>query len=222
MDQIGPIREGAHERNREPVTRRLAQPNLILHIVRQMGKRVTLCHAALVGNLLIASGKRNRLEAEEADGFGIVERELNDTANLLVVDAVDDRRNWNDLHAGVMQVVNGLELYVEQIADFAVRIRGVSDAIELEINITQASFCGLAANLFTLCELNAITGGLHRVVANLARIGDRVEEVRRKRGLATRELHGHLTTRLDRDRVVEHGLDLVPGKFVDESNLVGV
>ena len=36
MDQIGPIGEGAHERDREPVARRLAESNLTLHVVRQV------------------------------------------------------------------------------------------------------------------------------------------------------------------------------------------
>ena len=42
VDQIGPIGEGAHEGNREPVADRLAQAGLILDVVRQVRKRVAL------------------------------------------------------------------------------------------------------------------------------------------------------------------------------------
>ena len=140
----------------------------------EVRQRVALRHAALIGNLLVASGERNRLEAEKADGFGIVEGELDDAANLLVVDAVDDRGYRNNLDAGVMQVVDGFELYVEEIADLTVRIRGIPDAIELEINVAESRFCGLTAELFALGELNAVARGLHRVVADFARIGHSV------------------------------------------------
>jgi len=56
--------------------------------------------------------------------------------------------------------------------------------------------------------------GLHGVVSDFARVANGIEEVGRQRGLAAGELHAHLTTRLDRDRVVEHGLDFFPMQFV--------
>ena len=37
-----------------------------------------------------------------------------------------------------------------------------------------------------------------------------------------RELHRHLTTRLDGDRVIEHGLDFFPRQFVDVAHLIRV
>ena len=73
-----------------------------------------------------------------------------------------------------------------------------------------------------LRELNAVGGGLHRVVTDLAGVGDGIKEVGRQRGLAAGELNAHLPPRLDGDGVVEHGLDLVPRKLVDEADLVGV
>ena len=42
------------------------------------------------------------------------------------------------------------------------------------------------------------------------------------RRLSARELHRHLPPRLDRNRVVEHGLDLFPAQFVHEPDLIGV
>src|SRR5437016_14542385 len=111
----------------------------------QMAKRIALRLSAFVGNLFIASGKRNRLEAEEADGLGIIERELDNAAYLLIVDAVHDGGDSNDIYTSFMQVMDGTKLHVKQIANLAVRIRSVADPIKLQVSKAQASFSGLAA-----------------------------------------------------------------------------
>ena len=82
---------------------------------------------------------------EEADLLGIVERELDDAADLLVVDAVDDGRHGDDVDAGFVQVVDGLQLYVEQVADLAVRVGSVADAVELEVDVAETGFGSGAA-----------------------------------------------------------------------------
>ena len=210
------------EADGEPVAGRLADAGLVLDVVREVRERVALRFAAVVADFLVAAGEGNGLEAEEVDLLGVVEGELDDVANLLVVDAVDDRRHGNDVDAGFVQVVDGLELHIKEVADLAVRVGGVADAVELEVGVTQTCFgCG-AAELLRLGELDAVGRGLDGLVTDLAGVGDRVKEVGRERGLAAGELDRHLTTRLDGDRVVEHGLDVVPRQFVDEANLVGV
>ena len=131
--------------------------------------------------------KRNRLEAEEGDLLRIVERELDDAAHLLVVDAVDDRDHRHDVHAGFVQVLDRPQLHVEQIADLAVRVGRVADAVELQIGIAQAGFGSRAANLLALGELDAVGGRLHGVVADLARVSDGVQEVRATASARRRE-----------------------------------
>ena len=121
-----------------------------------------------------------------------------------------------------MQVVDGLQLHVEQVADFAVGVGGVADAVELQIRITHAGFDCLLGELETLGEFNSVGRGLHAVVSDFAGVADGVQEVRRQRRLAAGELHAHLATRLDGDGVVEHRLDFFPGQFVHEADLVGV
>ena len=76
VNQIGPVREGAHERDREPVAGRLAHANLVLHVVRQVRKRVALRCPAFRGNLFVAARKRNRLEGKERNLLRVIEREL--------------------------------------------------------------------------------------------------------------------------------------------------
>ena len=90
VDQIGEIGERAHEGDREPVAGGLAQPGLILHVVRQVRERVALGFAAIVRDGFVAAGEGNRLEAQERNLLGIVEREANHRAHLLIIDAVDD------------------------------------------------------------------------------------------------------------------------------------
>src|SRR5271165_5321171 len=222
VNQVGPIGEGAHERNGEPVAGGLAQSGLALHVVREVRERVALRVTALVGDFFVAAGERNRLERQERDSFGVVERELNDASDLFVVEVVDDGDHRHDLDAGPVQVLNGLQLHIEQIADEAVRVGSVADAVELQVGVAQSGFGSLLGELKTLGELDAVGSGLHAVVSNLARVSDGVEEVGRQRRLTPGELYGHLAPRLDGDGVVQHGLDFVPGKFVNETNLVSV
>ena len=173
VDQIGPVGEGGHEGDREPVADRLAEADLILHVVREMRQRVALRGAALGGDVFIAAREADRLEAEERNLLRIVERELNDVADLLVVDAVDDGDDRHDIDTRVVQVLDGAQLHVEQVSDQTVRVGFVADAVELQIGVAQSGFGGLAAELGALGELDAVGGGLHAVVADLAGVAAR-------------------------------------------------
>ncbi len=101
-------------------------------------------------------------------------------------------------------------------------IRIVANAIELEINVTQASLGCLTTELFALCELNSVSRSLYGVVTNFACVSNSFDEMWRNRRLSPRQLNGHLSPRLDRDRVVKNLLNLVHSKFVYKTNLVGV
>ena len=179
VNQIRKISKGAHQRKREPIARRLSDAHLVLHVVSQVRKRVTLLQTALLGDLFVATGKRNRLERKERNLLRIVERETNDRTNLVVVDAVDQRRNEHDLNACFVQVVDRPHLHVKQVADLAVAVGVVADSVKLEINVTQSGFSSFAAELFALGELNSVGRRLHTVVTNLARV---LESTSRKCG----------------------------------------
>src|SRR5271156_3182265 len=105
-----------------------------------MRERVTLRGAAIIGDGFVASGEGNRLKTEKTDLLGIVERELNDASDLLVVNAVDNGHHRDNLAAGFVQVVDRFQLYVKQIADSAMIIGCVSDAIELQIGVSHSGF----------------------------------------------------------------------------------
>ena len=184
MDEVGPVGEGADERNREPVPNRFAEADLILHVVREVRERVALRRPPFVRNLLVAPGERHRLERQEVDLLWIVEGELDDPADLLVVHAVDDGRDRNDVDAGRMQVLNRPQLDVEQVADQAVRIGGVANPVELQVRVTEARLESRAGEIGTLRELDSVRRRLHAAVANLLRVAHGVQEVRRHRRLA--------------------------------------
>ena len=193
VDEVGPVGEGGHEGDGEPVAGGLAEAGLVLDVVREVREGVALRLAALVGDVFVAAGEADRLEGEEVDLLRVVERELDDAANLLVVDAVDDGGDGDDVDAGLVQVVDGLELHVERVADLAVRVGGVADAVELQVGVAETGFSGGLGELLGLGELDAVGRGLHGVVTDLAGVGDGVEEVGGERGLAAGELDAHLT-----------------------------
>src|SRR5438874_5117443 len=104
MHQIGPVAEGGHERNREPVALGFAKAGLTFYVVGEMRKRVALRFAAIVGDGFVAASEADRLERQEADLLRIIQRELNDATDLLVVNAVDNCHHRNNFNASSMQV----------------------------------------------------------------------------------------------------------------------
>ena len=105
-----------------------------------------------------------------------------------------------------MHVLDGAQLHVEQVADLAMAVGVVADAVELQVGVAQARFERLLAEILALGELDAVGRRLHAVVAELARVANGVEEIRRHGRFAAGELHRHLAARLDLDGVVENFL----------------
>src|SRR5262249_20084804 len=184
VDEVGPIGKGAHERDRKPVANGLAKPRLVLHIVSHVGQGVPLRLTAFVSDLLVTSGEGNRLEREELNLLRIVERELNDASDLLVVNAVDDRGNGNDIYAGLVKVLDCSQLDVKKVSNLAVLVSRVADSVKLKIGVTEPCFCCLFAELGALGELDSVCGRLHAVVADLSAVTNRIQEERRHRRFA--------------------------------------
>ncbi len=129
--------------------------------MRQVAQRVALRGAPFRRHLLVASGERHRLEREEIDLLRVVERELDHAADLLVVEAVDDGDDRHDVHARGMEVLDGAQFDVEQVAHASMRVGGVADAVELQIRVAQAGLGRCSGEVRTLGELDAIGGRLH-------------------------------------------------------------
>src|SRR6185312_6098629 len=114
------------------------------------------------------------------------------------------------------------KLYVEQVADRAMRVGRIADAVKLEVRVAQPRFSRLFGELGALRELNSIGGRLHAVVSDFTRIANGVQKIRRQRRLASGELYGHLAARLDGDRVVEQLLDIFPAQLMNKADLIGI
>ena len=59
-------------------------------------------------------------------------------ADLVVVDGVDDRDDQAHVDARGVEVLDGAQLHVEEVADLAVAVGGVGDAVELQVRDAQA------------------------------------------------------------------------------------
>src|SRR5436305_8968207 len=153
---------------REPVTSWLRNADLIFHIMRQMGKRVTLLQASLRRNCFVTAGKRNRLKGKESNFLRIVERKTNDRSDLIIVNAINQRGHEHNLNSRLVQVIYGSQLNIKKVPHLSVIICIVSDAIKLKIHVTQARFGCLSAKFFSLGKLNTVGCRLDRVVADLA------------------------------------------------------
>ncbi len=116
MNQVRPVRKRPHERNREPITGRLANPGLVLYVMRKIRQRIPLGVTTLVGDLSSRPDKRHRLEGLEADLPGIVQRKLHHAPDLFIGDAVQDWDDRDDVYPRSVQVFDRQELDVEQIS----------------------------------------------------------------------------------------------------------
>src|SRR5882762_6618049 len=222
LDHVGKASKGADKGDGEPVARRLNFADLVADVLRKMREGVALAEAALRGDVFVAAGEGNRLEADEGNLLRVFHREFHDGADLVVVYVVDDGDNQHDFDARFVQVFDGAELHVKQVADLAVAVGVVADAVELQVGVTQSGFERLLRKFLALGEFDAVGGRLDRVISDLAGVTDSVEEIRAHGRLAAGELHGHLPARLDLHRVVQNFHDFVPAQFVDVANLVGV
>ena len=121
-----------------------------------------------------------------------------------------------------MHVINGSQLYIEQVADLPMAVGIVANTVKLQIGVPQARFSRLFTKLLTLGEFDSVGCGLNAVVAQFTSVPDRFDEIRRHGRLATRKLDGHLTSRLDFQGIPHDFLDLLPTQFVNITHLVGI
>ncbi len=221
-EEVLQVGERTRRGQRIPVPHRLADSRLRLRVVGEVRQRVALLLPGLVVDVLVPPGEGDRLERDGVDLVDVPDRELEDLADLVVVDAVDDRGHQRDVDAVLVEVLDRAQLDVVEVTDLAVLVVLVPDPVELEVREAQPGLGGLAREILVLGEPDPVGGALDREVADLARVPDGRKEVRRKRRLAAGELDRELAPRLDGRRVVQELLDLVPVELVDVTDLVRV
>ena len=60
--------------------------------------------------------------------------------DLIVVDAVDQRYNQDDLHAGAVKIFDRAQFHIKQVADLAMAVGVVADAVKLQVRIAKSGF----------------------------------------------------------------------------------
>src|SRR5216684_1317132 len=151
----------------------------------KMRKRVSLLQTSFWRNRFVTARKRDRLERQKRDLLWIIQSEPDNGSHLIIVDAVYECRDQNNLNPRLVKIINRPELNIEEIAHLAMAIRVVPNTVELKIHITQTGFRRLTTKLFALRELDPIRGSLDRVIPNFPRVFDRFDEVRRNRWFAS-------------------------------------
>ena len=222
VGQVGEIRKRAEQRQGEPVAVWLGEAHLFLHVIGQVRQSVALAEPPFGARFFVAARERNRLEREKRDLLRVVHRKTDDRPDLVVVDPVDERDHEDDLDPRLVHVLDGAQLHVKQVADVAVAVGIVPDAVKLQVSVAQTRVGRLARKLDVLRKADAVGRALHAVVAQLSRVLDRPDEVRRKSRLAAGELHRHLAARFDPHRVVQDLLDFLPVRLMHETDLVGI
>ena len=178
-------RERRHAGEREPVLVDVADAGLVVDAVRHVR------HGEPLGFEFVArdaAREAHRLEADGADHVDVLERQPDDVADLVVVQALDDGRDEADLHAGLAHVLDGLHLLFEQRFAARPHVGVVADAVELKVQGVQPGLFRLHGE-FEVGEHDAVGGCLQVREAHLLGHPERFEEVRVDGRLAARELH---------------------------------
>src|SRR4051812_2200863 len=120
------------------------------------------------------AGERYRLEADPAGTFDVLQREADDVADLVIVQALDDGGDEDDLQAGLFDVLDALELLLPQALAAGPPVDVVAHAVELEVEGMEAGLFALLGE-FELGEFDAVGGDLRVGKAHVLRHAEDVE-----------------------------------------------
>ena len=94
-EQLGERRDAGE---REPVLVRVGDAGLLLDGVGEIGEREALGLELMLGD---APGEGHRLEADSAGAVDVLQRQADDVADLVIVQALHDGRDEDDLEPGL-------------------------------------------------------------------------------------------------------------------------
>src|SRR5258706_9855741 len=99
--------------------------------MRHAGEGIALLNANVIRNVFIAPRKRNGLKRNRLHFIDVLRRKLDNRADAIVVDRINDRRYQRYLNADGRKIFNRLLLYIKQVANPAMSVLLFADAIEL-------------------------------------------------------------------------------------------
>src|SRR5262245_15227998 len=130
-------------------------------------------------NLFVATGKRNRLEGDRLDLINVANGEIDNSANVVIIDVVHDRVHERDFYSYPCHVLDRLKLYVKEIADTAMLVLFLRRAIKLQIRAVQTRLFGLTNEVRFLGETDAVRCSKHAIESDFFCISHGVQKVRR-------------------------------------------
>ncbi len=168
-----------------------------------------------------APGEGHRLEADAAHGVDVIDGDAHDVAHLVVVDALDDGRDEDDLDAGLAAGLDDPHLLLEQgfAARFAVNV--VADAVKLQVDARQPGFAA-ALREIQIGQQDAVGRRLDVGKAHLVRHGHDFDELRMNGRLAAGELHHARVHRALVAQRLQHGVHLAELGLVQIAGRIGV
>src|ERR1019366_2378116 len=146
--------EGRHAGERKPVLVGIGDAGLLLDGVGEIGEREALGFEFMPGD---APGEGDRLEADAAGAFDVLQGEADNVADLVIVEAFDDRGDEDDLKAGLLDVLDALQFLLPQGLAAGAAVDIVADAVELQVEGVQAGFLALFGE-FQVGEFQAVGG----------------------------------------------------------------
>src|SRR5258708_22071606 len=152
--------------------------------MRHTSECVALLDANLIGHVLVAPGKGDRLKSDRLHLIDVLRRKLDDSSDAVIVDGVDYCRDQRDFDADTGEVFNRLLLYVEEVAHPAMPVLLFADSVKLQIDTVLAGRFRGFAKLNVLGKANSVRRCQYAIEANLFRVRNSFKIVRRKRRLA--------------------------------------
>src|SRR6266542_4754744 len=204
-----------------PVAQRLQlAAKLIFEIMRHAGQRVTLLDSQQIGTVFTAAGEPKRLELDRLHLVNILRRELDNLTDAIVVDCVHDGGDERDFDSNLREILNCLLLHIKQVAHAAVSVLFFANPVELKIHAVLSRSLRRFAKLDVFSEAYAVGCRQNSVEADLLRVSNRLEIVRRKCRLAARKKNNDLAFWFERYRAIENRFCVFVSRLVHITNLV--
>ena len=164
----------------EPILILVGQARLVGHGMRQVRLREAL---ALEFPVVDAARETNRLKAEATDAIDIVDGQANHVADLVVIHALHDGGDKDNLQACLPAVFNAHQLLLQQPLAAGAQVDFIADAVELEVERVEAGLPALPSE-FWVGEFNAVGGALDVGEAHLRGHAQDIVKPRINGGLA--------------------------------------
>src|SRR5262249_10690949 len=126
-------------------------------------------------NLFVPAGERDRLKGDGLNLIDVSNGKIDNSADIVIVDVVDDRIHQSGFPLSALQVLDPLKFYVEEMADPAMLVLSPRRPTKLKISAVQPRLFGLANEVGFLGETDAVRRSKHAIESDFFRVSDCVQ-----------------------------------------------